>query len=377
MIVKDEESFLEECLLSVKGYVDEVIVIDTGSTDKTVDVAKKHGAKVFSVLWQDFAQARNAALEKATGDWILVLDADERIAPEDLLKIRELTTNAKIQGISLQQRTYTNKPAQYGWHPASGPFAQGFIGYYPTQICRVFRNRPHIRFRYKIHELVEPSILERKGTIVRTEIPIHHYGERRPARDKKQFYLALGLAQLKETPNDPKPCYDVAQLYRDMEKLDLALAFFEKAAALDEKYQAPYTCIGDIQLLLAHADKAKTAYEKSIALKNDINAWVNLGVVHDKAGRDKDAARCFEKALSLDPLFAQAYTNIYALLVKTKRYVAAWRVLKVAAEKTGMADFITKKEMFTKKLLAALDKELAQKPNDATLLAARREVLEE
>ena len=81
MIVKDEEENIERSLMSVKPVVDEMIVVDTGSTDRTKDIARSLGAKVYDFQWTDsFSDARNFSLSKATGKWILVLDADEVIS---------------------------------------------------------------------------------------------------------------------------------------------------------------------------------------------------------------------------------------------------------------------------------------------------------
>ena len=83
MIVKNEERFLGQCLASVKDIADELIVIDTGSTDRTVEIAREHGAQVGHFEWcNDFAAARNASIAAATGDWILFLDADEELSPK-------------------------------------------------------------------------------------------------------------------------------------------------------------------------------------------------------------------------------------------------------------------------------------------------------
>ena len=85
MIVKNEEAFLEKCLLSVQGLVDEIVIVDTGSTDKTKEIALKFTSKVYDFEWCDnFAAARNESLKYATGDWILVLDADEVIVKRSL-----------------------------------------------------------------------------------------------------------------------------------------------------------------------------------------------------------------------------------------------------------------------------------------------------
>ena len=374
MIVKDEERFLDECLSSVKQFVDEIIIIDTGSTDKTVEIAKKHKAKIFSFPWQqDFAAARNFSVEKASGDWILILDADERIAPDDFIKLRSLLTNAKFQGMSLEQRNYTNESSSKGWYPAEGLFAKDFKGYFHSYICRVFQNNPNFRFRYKVHELVEDSILENKGIVVKSPIIIHHYGSSKGKLDK---YLGLGLQQIKETPDNAKPYYDVGLIYVEQKKLDLAKAMFEKAASIDENYMFPYTLIGDIYVGEGKLPTAKKYYEKSIKLRNDLNAWLNLGVVYDHQGKDADAAKCFEKVLSLEPRMIQAYNNLFVLLLKTKRYISAWRLLRVAVEKTGLEEFKVKKESFRNKLLVVVEKELKNKPENIELLNFRDALLQ-
>src|SRR6185369_15137649 len=80
-IVKDETARLAACLESVSGTVDEIVIVDTGSTDDTVELARARGARVVSWAWRDdFAAARNESLRHARGDWVLVLDADERLA---------------------------------------------------------------------------------------------------------------------------------------------------------------------------------------------------------------------------------------------------------------------------------------------------------
>ena len=94
MITKNEEQFLADCLNSVKNIVDEIILVDTGSSDKTVEIAKSFEAKIHFFEWcDDFAAARNESLKYATKEWILILDADEIISKSDGLKIKELINN--------------------------------------------------------------------------------------------------------------------------------------------------------------------------------------------------------------------------------------------------------------------------------------------
>lgn len=90
MIVRDEEDNLPRCLASLKPLVDEIVIVDTGSTDATMDIARRFEARVYEEPWQDdFSLHRNQALEKATGRWVLVIDADEELVDTDVAETRE------------------------------------------------------------------------------------------------------------------------------------------------------------------------------------------------------------------------------------------------------------------------------------------------
>jgi glycosyltransferase involved in cell wall biosynthesis len=174
MIVKNEEKNLEKFLDSVKNYVDEIIIVDTGSIDKTKEIAKKF-AKVYDFKWNnDFAAARNFSVSKAKGHWILVLDPDEIIDENDLIKLKKIILNKDktILGYRLIQKTY---------------YKNKIISI--RGICRLFRNNPKIRFIYPIHETVRESIKALNERIGKTGIIIKHYP--RLNKDKKNYYLKL------------------------------------------------------------------------------------------------------------------------------------------------------------------------------------------
>ncbi|RCW49531.1 glycosyltransferase family 2 protein [Paenibacillus prosopidis] len=141
MIVKDEEERLEACLASVAEYVDEIIVVDTGSTDNTVWIARQFGARIIQVPWEnDFAKARNVGLEQATKRWVLCLDADERLMPVPSGYLSYLITQEDVHGYYVRIKSF---------------IGQSSDGEYMTdETCRLFRNdRPfasHARFTSRL-----------------------------------------------------------------------------------------------------------------------------------------------------------------------------------------------------------------------------------
>ena len=165
MITKNEDLFLEQCLNSVKNLVDEIIIVDTGSTDRTKEISRKFTDNVFDFEWcDDFSAARNESLKHATGDWILVLDADETISEKDHHTIKEFIDNNGAEGFVLIQRNYfkSKEDLNYGSFQninvsAAGQGKEIFIisnndnyvesndkaGWMPTPIIRLFKNMRH------------------------------------------------------------------------------------------------------------------------------------------------------------------------------------------------------------------------------------------
>lgn len=161
LIVRDESAFISDCLASLEGIVDEIVVVDTGSTDDTIEKASRFPVKLHRFEWRhDFSAARNFALEQATGDWILYIDADERLEVPDLALWREAIRDRSKAGWKL--RFYP----RVGWTP-----------YYEL---RLFRNDPRIRFRGVIHERVHETInlvcRSDRREIGACDIALHHIG---------------------------------------------------------------------------------------------------------------------------------------------------------------------------------------------------------
>ena len=200
MIVKDEEKILKGFLRAIKGLVDEIIIIDTGSLDKTKEIAKRFTDKVYDFKWQnDFSKARNFSIEKATKEWILILDPDEKIEKDDLIKLKDI----------IMQQTQLETERGGRVEPIKEVPTLGFRliqkTYYKNKIIsirgitRVFKNNKKIKFIYPIHETVREPIKNLKTKIGRTGIVINHYP--RINKEKQEYYLKLLKTKKQKFPD--------------------------------------------------------------------------------------------------------------------------------------------------------------------------------
>jgi tetratricopeptide (TPR) repeat protein len=199
IIVKDEADRLDACLTSLHGLVDEIIVVDTGSSDRSVAVAQQHGAVVAHEPWQgDFALPRNRSLDLASGDWVLYIDADEQVQG-DFAGVRE-HLDAAADCVALRVRFVPK------------------VAWTPFRELRLWRNRPEIRFQNPIHETVVPAI----QTIARSQhlriepfdgLTIQHYGYEGDRADKRARDEPLLLAELARRPDRPFVYDHLARVY--------------------------------------------------------------------------------------------------------------------------------------------------------------------
>ena len=141
MIVRDEEARIEACLKSVQGFADEMVLVDTGSVDGTIAAAEACGARVERMDWPgDFAPARNAALEHVTGDWVLVLDADEELRSEAIPQLKALMAQPDVLVINLLRHELGATMAPY------------------SNVSRLFRRHPRIRWSKPYHSMIDESV---------------------------------------------------------------------------------------------------------------------------------------------------------------------------------------------------------------------------
>ncbi|MCX7875602.1 MAG: glycosyltransferase [Melioribacteraceae bacterium] len=217
MIVKNEEKYLSECLESVKNIVDEIIIVDTGSTDNTIDIAKNYNAKVFHFDWiNDFSAARNFSISQATGNWILYLDADERLDASSVSELKRLTNQKQKTAYNCIVR---NIDSTYG-HDNSNR--------YP----RLFPNNEGIKFEGKVHEQISNSLLENKIDLINANIIIVHIGYDITLEEKKkkaERNLTLLLQEF-SINKSPYIAYQLGLTYQIINDVDNALNYLRIAA---------------------------------------------------------------------------------------------------------------------------------------------------
>ncbi len=196
VIARDEEERLEACLASAARVVDDIVVVDTGSTDRTREIARNLGARVLEVPWREnFSAPRNAGLDAARGRWVLFLDADERLDP--------------VQGQELKRRLLRAEVPAFTVEIVS-PLGSGEEEV--AHVTRLVRSLHGIRFEGRIHESVLPSVCRLLGvdtwTPPRSGLRIHHEGylpEVRAARAKHERNRRLLLAEIESRPGEPGP----------------------------------------------------------------------------------------------------------------------------------------------------------------------------
>ncbi len=204
LIVKNEAKQLDRCLKSLKGICDEIVVVDTGSTDKTVDIAQQYGAVIGNFEWcDDFSAARNASLELATGNWALWIDADEELTLDSTKALLEALSRPHFAGYYIQIKNFLDDT-----HGSN---------HYVHSPVRLFRLTPKIRFEGKIHEQILNSF-EKNGLIAATltNAKINHYGYAPSVmseKNKLERTIEMLEREVKANPHDPFQLFNLANTY--------------------------------------------------------------------------------------------------------------------------------------------------------------------
>lgn len=369
MIVKNGAATFARCLGSVRGVVDEIVIGDTGSDDRSIAIAREHGARILEVPWRnDFAHARNAVLEEGRADWVLVLDADEMLDPVTATAIPALLGRVEMAAYKVARWNYVHTlTSRFGDSPAiPNPnrvtAARPYAAYVPCVNVRLFRRCPEIRFESKVHE--EVGDLRRKGLEVgRAGFIIHHFGlvEDAPEeRDRKyELYHRLGQEKIRENPSDAWAHFELGlSELEHFRNAAAALPWFERAIQLNPQVAIAWTFAGicrvrlgllaealgnfdhaarlgahDAVLLEATGDAhyhlenfpaAKACYERARE-NGGVSALVEgkLGVCEIRLGLGERGLRRLEHAITREPEFLELYDMLAAAALLLGRSVLA------------------------------------------------------
>ena len=349
MIVRDEAAQIEDCLRSVQGFADELVVVDTGSSDDTVARAQALGARVEQIPWPgDFAPARNQALQWVSGDWVLVLDADERLRPEAWAPLRALMAQPDVLLINLlrhergaAQSPYSNVSRLFRRHPAI-QWSRAYHSMVDDSVAELLQREPHWRIAdcpepALLHDGYRPELLAQGNKAQRLRAAMEAELERRPGdpyacaklgslevaegnRERGIALLQQGLEQCPASAHPeryelllhlalaqgraPTPAADA--LYRQALALPLAprltlAARLNLAAQLLER--------GELQEAEALCQRA-TAVAPEIGL-----GWYNLGLIRRRQGDLAGALEAYREARRVQPEHPDTHHNLAVALL--------------------------------------------------------------
>ena len=221
MIARNEAANLPRCLTSVADLVDEMIVVDTGSDDNTRAVASAFGARFHEFAWvDDFAAARNESVRHATSEWIFWLDGDEYLDADNRVRLRAL-----LRGLGDENAAYLMRQRSLGGS------ADGDAVFFQ---CRLFRNVPAVRWRYRVHEQIQPAVEQSGGTVRATDVFIEHSGYDDPVVYRRKLDRNARLLALedRERPNDPFTLMNLGWTCKNLGQLAAAMAYYQRGLAV-------------------------------------------------------------------------------------------------------------------------------------------------
>lgn len=284
MIVKNEEKVLDRCLSSVENIVDEIIIIDTGSTDSTMEIARKYTEKVYSYQWaDDFAAARNRSLEYAESDYILVLDADEYLESDaDLKKVVESGKDYYL--------TRIRNLLSFGWA-------------HTHTAIRLFVNKPQLKYKNRLHEHLDTMNENYEYSNEMADFVILHTGymnETVAEKDKLSRNLPIMLKEVAENP-DGYNLFNTGNVYYSLGNYKKAIEFYQRSYPLskDKSYTPELltktaTCLS---YLGKHEEGLRVLEDAVEIFPNTVDLRFAQGKIYFEAGYFKDAELAFRKCL--------------------------------------------------------------------------------
>jgi tetratricopeptide (TPR) repeat protein len=339
MIVKNEEEQLPRCLESIRDWVDEIIIVDTGSTDRTVAIAQAYGARLFHQPWEgDFSKHRNYSLDQAAGDWVFIIDADEEFRLEDLPRLRQALDETSHEIVSIDVFNVYGRD-------------QSIKTFLPS--IRFFRRRLNLRYSGIVHNtLTLPS----GATVARAAVQLKHYGyDLAPDKMKQKFERSRVLLekQLAEDPDNYFALFNYAQLLRGAGEETLAeyapkiIAAAERAVALTNplnpmERHIHLMCLdqlGWISMFVREYDRAIRYAERAIAIKPDyLDPLLLFGHACARARHYDRAAEAYRRYLTIQEQYDSSRETENIILMHVDSRAQAYYGLAIIAELQNRPD---------------------------------------
>lgn len=256
LIVRNEERNLDRCLQSVRELNSELLIVDTGSTDATPTIARQHGAVVipYDFTMVDFAGARNHAIANASGEWILMLDADEVLTAEAVALVKTQVARNDDAGYFFER------------HNEFSDSASSTIDY----VVRLFPNKPGYRYRGRVHETIDDSIAAGGGRLLKTPIRIHHNFacDREARRRKNQWYIQILEEEIAADPTDDSRLDFLAAEYHQLEMFTEAAEVAERIVRMRPWDARAHLFAGTYHLLYKpDLEQARADFNQALKLR--------------------------------------------------------------------------------------------------------------
>lgn len=256
MIVKDEEKWLAETLASAKDHVDQIVVVDTGSKDKTKEIARSFGAEIHDFVWiDDFAAARNFAFSKATGDFVFWLDADDHFDPVAGKTLKEFAAGlaANVGGVMMEYF--------YAFDEAGNCVAL-------HKKLRLVRNDNSFTWKGRIHEDLIPT----GATDIRTteDFRVLHRADETRIHASSERNVKVAEAEYQEKKHDPRAVFNLASTYMGLRRWNDAIKKYLEYVPMsgwDEEIYVAWCRVGQCLLELNQVDEAKNMYLRAVKVR--------------------------------------------------------------------------------------------------------------
>jgi glycosyltransferase involved in cell wall biosynthesis len=293
MIVRNEENNLPDCLRSVEGLFSEIIVVDTGSTDATREVARRFGAQLLEFPWVDsFAAARNESIEHASCKWIMWLDADDRLDEENRARLR-----AVFAGLCDERDAYAIQ--------VRSVLDAGRTAFRLLDQVRIFRNLPEVRWDYRIHEQILPAVNRAGGAVRWTDVIVDHVGYQEMDLRKRKLERNLRLLEMDhvERSDDSFSLFNLGWTLLDLGRLAEAMPALQRSletARPDSSIlRKLYHLLGVAHRQLSAGDEALRACREGLKrFPDDAELLLEEGLMlrdkGDLAGAEHSWLRLFE-----------------------------------------------------------------------------------